>query len=106
MELIRIEQVDYDYNYETTPLEDEVYINLDFISYVGKRYKKTAEGKGRYIYSVRMNGGCEFLISESCYNRIAGKESSPLPPCPNPKPIGERPEKPEINIGHPIERIW
>ena len=103
MELIRIEQVDYDYNYETTSLKGEVYINLEFVSFVEKRCKETAEGKERYVYVVRLNGGCEFLVSEACYNFIVGKV---LPPLPDYKPMGERLEKPKINIGHPIKKIW
>ena len=103
MELIRIEQVDYDYNYETTSLKGEVYINLEFVSFVEKRCKETAEGKERYVYVVRLNGGREFLVSEACYNLIVGKE---LPPLPDYKPMGKLPEKPKINIGHPIKKRW
>lgn len=96
MELIKIEQVDYDYNYETTLSKGEVYINLEFISSVEKRYKNVCKGKEQYFYVIRLNGGCEYLISEACYNYIVGKT---LPPSPDSKPIGERPEKPKINYG-------
>ena len=99
MELTRIEQVDYDYDYETSSLKGEVYINLEFVSSVEKRCKKTGEGKERSIYFVRLGEGREFLVSEACYNRIVGKY---FPPTPDPKPIGERPERPKINAGTPF----
>ena len=96
MELIKIEQIDYDYNYETTLSKGEIYINLEFISSVEKRYKNVCKGEEQYFYVIRLNGGCEYFISEACYNYIVGKT---LPPSPDPKPIGERPEKPKINYG-------
>lgn len=99
MELIKIDEVDYDYNYDIIPSKGEVYINLDFISVIEKRYKKTAKEKGRYIYAVQLKTGREILISEACYNRIVGKR---LPSAPQPKPIGERPARPKLNIGEPF----
>ena len=96
MELIKIEQVDYDYNYDTTLSKGEVYINLEFISSVEKMYKNVCKGEEQYFHVIRLNGGCEYFISEACYNYIIGKT---LPPSPDPKPIGERPEKPKINYG-------
>ena len=94
MNLIKIEQVNYGHNYEVVPEKGETYINPNYILYVEKRYKRLGEEKGVYIYIVSMKGGCDFHVSEECFNRIVGKEIE-LPEGPEVSPNKEKPKKPE-----------
>ena len=105
MNLIQIEQVNYGHNYEVVPEKGETYINPDYILYVEKRYKSLGEEKGVYIYIVSMKGGCDFHVSEECFNRIVGREMD-IPEGPEIYSATDRPKKPEINPGHPIKQMF
>jgi len=105
MNLIKLEQVNYGFDYETIPEKGDIYINPNLITYVEKRHKRLSDTNEAYVYVVRMNGGCDIHISEECFNRIIGGEME-LPEGPEIYSAEERPKKPGINPGHPIKQMF
>lgn len=105
MNLIKIEEIDYGFDYETTPSKGESYINPEFITCVEKRHKRLGEGKDAYVHIIHMSKGYDFHVSKECYERITGQFARGG--CPV-KPVieGERPKKPEVNPGQPIKQMF
>lgn len=91
MELIRIEEVNYDWDNNITPTKGEMYINKEHLLYVEKRAKNTSDENAGFIYVTRLTGGYEIHITEECYNSIlryngVWEKGMGLPPVPEIEP--------------------